>query len=265
MGPSPDEPSPIGSGTDALERDLRRLGAERYSASAESLERIERRVVDAFRESLVERPTAELELEAPSRPVFGRWRRFVPSLKVARPAHPVHRRTAAVGLAGVLVLAGGVAVASAESAPGRPLFVVRLAVERALLPAHPVADRIQAQLAVLDRRLVEAADADEDADAVSEAARAYRATLAELRPMVQQAPDQVAAVRRRIVGQLGAIEVLRGRAAPTARRELDAAARDAGELLEALQQQSADADGENRGRPGRSAVGRRYHNEARYR
>jgi hypothetical protein len=260
----PEERLPIRSGGDPLEPDLRRL-AERYSAPADSLERIERRVVDAFRESFAGRPTANTELAGPSRLVLARWHRPVIRVHVSRRVPAFHRRAAALGLAAVFVLAGGVAVASAEAGPGRPLFAVRLAVERALLPANPGADRIQAQLAVLDRRLIEAADVDADPDALGDAARAYRATLAELLPMVQQAQDQSTAVQRRVVSQLAAIDQLRDRATPPARRELDAAARDAGELLESLRVRTVDPAGNDDLLRGRSAAGRRYHDGARYR
>jgi hypothetical protein len=125
-------------------------------------------------------------------------------------------------------------VASAESLPGRPLFGFRVAFEQALLPPSPAAARIEAQLTVLDRRLAEAAEVNEDADAVRDASRAYRAALSELLPLVRQDPARSAMVEDRVATQVRAIEQLRWRAAPEAQRELDAAADDAVTLLASL-------------------------------
>jgi len=195
---------------EAARLELRRRVIADYSPTAGSLDRIERRAVAAFRNDV-------------------RQGRFAES------PHPrqVGRLAAAV-LAAAFIVAGSAAVASAASAPGRPLFGARLAVEQALLPSKPGSERIASQLAVLDRRLVEASEADGNPEAVGDATRAYRQTLSDLLRTVEAAPDQAATVEQSVLAQIAWIESLEFRDSPLVRRELDGAAVAARELLAAL-------------------------------
>ncbi|MDQ6796304.1 MAG: hypothetical protein M3067_16100, partial [Chloroflexota bacterium] len=94
------------------------VAAERFSPTPAALDRIGRTVMAAYRAT-------------PRRAVRRAWLR--PRLALAI-------------LAAAVALASGTAVASAESAPGRPLFGARLAIEQALLPTRSAADRLDAQL-----------------------------------------------------------------------------------------------------------------------
>jgi len=84
----------------------------------------------------------------------------------------------ALGLSIVLAF-GSLGLVAAGSAPGRPLYGLRLAFESVTLPASGASDRLSAQLDRLDRRLSEAetASADGDPGAASDAIEAYRAEL----------------------------------------------------------------------------------------
>ena len=116
------------------------------------------------------------------------------------------RRRAAL----VLVTAGVLLVMSlgtvAASAPGGPLYDVRVAAEGLLLPQAP-ADRAAAQVARLQARVVEATDAAErgDSTGVSAALRAYAriATEAAAAPVVD--PATLTRLEAQINAQLGAI------------------------------------------------------------
>jgi hypothetical protein len=144
-------------------------------------------------------------------------------------------------VAAALALAGSTALAAAESVPGRPLFGLRLAVEQALLPAQSPVDRLEAQLVRLDLRLNEATDVSPDADAASEAIRAYRATLPEVPGLLRQAPSHAPSVRQSRMRQLGTIRALTARLPAQTRPELDRAADEARALLATIQ--------DNDGRP----------------
>ncbi len=207
-GPQVSAPPPE-LAADPLERLLLQLAA-RSGPAPGVMEAIERRAVAAF--------------EARSRATSGAGgnsRRARARVRGGRP----FRQALAAGLAAAAILVGGGAVASAGSAPGRPLFAVRLAVEQALLPADPPSDRLTAQLAVLDRRLSEAAEAAPDSGAVADATRAYRATLADLLPLVHRAPEQAEVVVRSLIRQLASIDRLDAEVTPAARDDLDDAAR----------------------------------------
>ena len=211
--------------TDPVEADLRALAVERFSASPEMLGRIESEVLKFVREPnhFDSRPRA---LQARR----GNW-------SWPRRRGPRSRRLSGAMLGGLaaLVVAGTTAFASAESVPGRPLFGLRLAVEEALLPAQSRADRIDAQLARLDRRLSEAAEVLQDADAAGEAIQAYRSTLPELRRLLPGAPAQARSIRESLDGQLRRIRGLIARLPADARPELESAADDATAVLASLE------------------------------
>jgi hypothetical protein len=75
--------------------------------------------------------------------------------------HALHpwRQSARVALAGLAVLLVTAGTVTAASQPGAPLYSTRLAVERAALPTVGTRDRVDADVAYADRRLVEAGDA----------------------------------------------------------------------------------------------------------
>lgn len=108
------------------------------------------------------------------------------------PAHP-RRRTAALALGLVAVLALAGTVAAAESGPGQPFYGLRLTVESLTLPSGGSA-RTQALLAQLEQRLTEARDqsANGNANGVSDAVRAYLATLDQINSGTGQGVSQTA-------------------------------------------------------------------------
>jgi uncharacterized membrane protein YgcG len=127
----------------------------------ERLERVRSTVMAEFRAAGIGRAAAEQKSDA-------RWRGWSPAWRVAP----------ALGLSIVLAL-GSLGLVAAASAPGRPLYELRLAFETVTLPASGSSDRLAAQLDRLDRRLSEAetASADGDPGAASDAIAAYRAEL----------------------------------------------------------------------------------------
>lgn len=102
-------------------------------------------------------------------------------------------RLAAVAVGLVAVLALGGTVAAAESGPGQPFYGLRLTIESLTLPSGGTA-RTQALLGQLDRRLAEARaeSAKGDANGVSDAVRAYLATLDQINGGIGQGVSQTA-------------------------------------------------------------------------
>jgi hypothetical protein len=124
---------------------LRRLVDRDFTPTPVALDRAEIRVVAAFRAA---HRTADRGSTVGSAATgSGRRVRERPRVGLA------FRIAAAAAL--VVVVAG--ASATAASGPGAPLYSVRLVVERTLLPAPGQPTRVDAQLALVDRRLADAA------------------------------------------------------------------------------------------------------------
>jgi hypothetical protein len=153
---------------------------------------------------------------------------------VSRGPLPVtHRRSrarwlrvaAAVVVAATLGLGGG---GAAIVRAGAPLYGVRLAVERALLPGVSAASRVDGQLQLLDDRLTEAAEAASrrDATAARAALAAYRDDLGALTGIVALHPERQPDAVVRLARQEAALDRLAHdeSAGPTARAALDDAA-----------------------------------------
>ena len=189
---------------DGVARALEKLARARFSASPETLDRIEARVASAFREAR----DSVLLVHPASNGVRSRWRVWFP-------------RWSAV-IIGLIAVAGSGAVASAESKAGHSLYGVRLAVESAILPASAT-DRVDAQVTRLNRRIDEALEAGNDDRAVLDAFRAYRATLAELTEFADAHPDQGSAVVRALDRQISSLETLLATTDETARPEVSRA------------------------------------------
>ena len=182
------------------------LASERFAPLPAALDRIGHTVMAAYRAS-------------PPPAARRRWLR--PRLGLA-------------ALAAAVTLASAAAAASAESGPGRPFFGARLAVEQALLPTRSVAERLDAQLVRLDRRLSELAAVPGDPDATRDATGAYRQTLGDIGDLVGSDPSAAERAEQEIRAQLVTIEGLAPRLRPETRRELDAASDDARATLARL-------------------------------
>lgn len=124
---------------------LRRLAGRAFAPTPRALDRAETRVVAAFRAA---HRTADRGSTIDS-DATGSGRRVRERERVGR----VFRIAFAVALVVVVAGAGG----TAATGPGAPLYSVRLAVERTLLPARGQPARLDAQLALVDRRLADAA------------------------------------------------------------------------------------------------------------
>jgi hypothetical protein len=232
---------------DPIDGALRALAADQFSASPAVLARIERTVLEQFRGSVrgaTAAPSWQAEWErrgrAKHRPLIGR-RRLSATL---------------LGLVAALLVAGSTALASAASTPGRPLFGLRLAVEEALLPGQSPADRLDAEMVRLERRLAEATEVASDADAAVEAMRAYRATLSEARRLVRDAPARRVAVEGSLLRQLRTIGTLRTQLPERARPEIDAAADDADAVLAGLWREDRERSRERNDSPVDAREGR---------
>ncbi len=145
---------------------LRRYAAERLEPDPEVSRRLrDRFLLEARRRAL---ELAVLDGAAPARPERQR-----------RTGGGRLRRPAVALLAAALTLAALSGAAAAASGPGGPLYGLRLWVETVTLPADARA-RTEAEIARLEARLAEAADAAEHGNgaAVRAALEAYRETVA---------------------------------------------------------------------------------------
>ena len=110
---------------------------------------------------------------------------------------------------GLALVIGSVGVVAAGSTPGRPLYGLRLGLESLMLPASGRPERLDAQIARLERRLVEAEKATTfgDSIAASDAIAAYRSELgdtgAELADANGQRLGQVLAGHAILLARLG--------------------------------------------------------------
>ena len=152
-----------GSGIDAegLEAEYLAAAARALSPDPERLARVRRSLVAEFRVAAARSAAADQVQTSRGRV----W------LRSPRPAVAL-----ALGLALVI---GSVGVVAAESTPGRPFYGLRLGLESLMLPASGRPERLDAQIARLERRLVEAEQATTfgDSIAASDAIAAYRSEL----------------------------------------------------------------------------------------
>lgn len=155
----PDEDSPGGYSDSTW---LHRVADRDFSPTAPELDRVETRALAAFRAA--HRVADRALARGPATKRSGH-----PAFAGARIGRAV-RLAFAVALVVVVVGAGG----AAASGPGAPLYAVRLAVERTMLPAPGQPARVDAELALVDRRLADAATAlrRNDAGAASAALEA---------------------------------------------------------------------------------------------
>ncbi len=161
--------------------------ARRLAPSETTLKRIERRVIAAHRRTaLVQQATWE--------PLGA----LVSSPESARGPRPGRRCLALTALRGpavagalvVLLLVVLAGAATAESAPGHPLYHARLALETLALPGESSAERATAQLQRMRVRLTEAGQAAEhsDAHAVTDALAAYHESLQDVVEVILHHP-----------------------------------------------------------------------------
>jgi len=155
--------------------------------------------------------------------------------RVRERARLVHVFRIAAAAALVVVVAG--ASGAAASGPGAPLYSVRLVVERTLLPAPGQPTRVDAQLALVDRRLADAVEGlrRDDIGAASAALEAVAGDVADigrdasipptLRRDALERLDEDLALVRRLGGSLAGSEAGREalEALLSARDELSAA------------------------------------------
>lgn len=130
---------------------LRAIADRDFSPSPPALERSETRARIAFRTAFgaadsggtIDAPTRRVGQPARAGARVGRIGRIGRTMKLSL----------AAALAIVVAAAGGTAAAG----PGAPLYAVRLVVERTMLPAPGQPARLEAELALVDRRLADAA------------------------------------------------------------------------------------------------------------
>jgi hypothetical protein len=149
---------------------LRGLVERDFAPTPGALDRAEIRVAAAFRAA--RRAADRGSTVGPD--ATGSGRRLRERARVGR----VFRMAAAAAL--VVVVAG--ASGTAASGPGAPLYSVRLVVERTLLPAPGQPTRVDAQLALVDRRLADAVDGlrRDDIGAASAALEAVAGDVADI-------------------------------------------------------------------------------------
>jgi hypothetical protein len=120
-------------------------------------------------------------------------------------------RPVAAFLLAAILLAGSVGLAAANSGAGQPFYGLRLATEELTLPASGAA-RVQAQLARLDQRLVEAQRGAQagDAGAVAAALAAYRSELTDTLTRADAEGVDIGAVLERLAVHQGVLDALSG-------------------------------------------------------
>lgn len=175
---------------------LRRLAARDFAPTAPQLHRAETRALAAFRAA---RRATDLALTS-SPATKGPGHLALADARIGRSA----RLAFVVALVVVVAGAGG----TAASGPGAPLYAMRLAVERTMLPAPGQPARLGAELALVDRRLADAAAAlrREDTRAASAALGAVAGDVAGIVPdavldssrraVLARLDDDAAAVQR---------------------------------------------------------------------
>ncbi len=126
---------------------LRSLADRDFSPTAPELHRVETRALAAFRAA--HRVTDRALARGPASPQSGHV--AYAGARIGRTVRP----SLVVALVVVVAGAGG----TAASGPGAPLYAMRLAVERTMLPAPGQPTRLDAELTLVDRRLADAAAA----------------------------------------------------------------------------------------------------------
>jgi hypothetical protein len=131
---------------------LHRVAGQDFSPTAPTLDRVETRALAAFRAA--HRAADRALARGPA--TKGSGHLTFAGARIGRSA----RLAFAVALVVVVAGAGG----TAASGPGAPLYAVRLAVERTMLPAPGQPTRLDAELSLVDRRLADATAALRRAD-----------------------------------------------------------------------------------------------------